>query len=486
MNIVDPILFQCARQPGAPALCAPGTGIGLISYGRLAQHIHNISRRLLKLGLQPGTIAAVHIADPIFSAAVTLALTRIGVVTISRFDDRIVDAVKIDAVIADTYPQGMKIEQVILADLSWTRGDGSPLASHEIRATSGEEICRIALTSGSTGIPKAVAFSHSMIADRMAPHMMVWGSRVASTSRTYCDLPVTTALGFRFMIYALWRGGMFMFPGETFTASADAMDEFKIQCWLTSPKGLEILLKGFEQYPLLQSEVAAIAVPGDLLPRSLADRARARICPTVISAYGATETTMTATAPVHLLGDAPGEVGFLTPDVRVEIVDGAGAPQTRGTQGVVRVKSRYMIQGYVGDPKSSAVAFRDGWFYPGDIGVLEESNLLRIIGRQDAVLNLGGDKISPELIEQTLSTYPGLIECAAFALPGDLGLDGLWVAYAAEPTVNDAQLQQHCVGALPNQLRPAGFIRVDKLPRNEFGKIDRLRLPQLGPAARRS
>jgi long-subunit acyl-CoA synthetase (AMP-forming) len=63
-------------------------------------------------------------------------------------------------------------------DLSWSRGEGLPLESHEQHQASGSDICRIILTSGSTGDPKAIAFSHDMLADRIARHMTVLGSRL--------------------------------------------------------------------------------------------------------------------------------------------------------------------------------------------------------------------------------------------------------------------------------------------------------------------
>jgi acyl-CoA synthetase (AMP-forming)/AMP-acid ligase II len=400
-------------------------------------------------------------------------------VTVSRYDERILDAVKIDAVIADKYPASMNFSQVILADLSWTRGDGNPLESHEVHQGSADDICRIILTSGSTGEPKAIAFTHNMLADRIARHMIVLGSRLPSCSRIYSDLPISTAFGFRFLFYTLWRGGTFFFPGETFAATASAFEEFKVQCWLSSPGGLEILLKGYERFPTLPCEIETVIVPGDVLPKTLSDRIRARICPHVMSVYGATETTTTASAPVHFLGDIADAVGFAVPGVSLEIVNEAGEVLSRGKEGILRVKSRYAVNGYLGDPAASARAFRDGWFYPGDIAVLEENNLLRIVGRQDAVLNFGGDKVNPERIERTVSACPGVTECAAFGVPGELGLHVLWVAIVADPKLEDRALRDHCAARLPGQFQPAGFVRVDRLPRNEFGKIDRRKLPDL-------
>src|SRR5438477_1633633 len=131
MNIVDPIAFQSEIQPKAAALCAPGSNIGLISYGRLAQFIHNISRTIRKLGVAPKQIVAVGVKDEIFQAAVMLALAHLGIVSVSRADNRAATTVKVDAVITDSPASFVNAPQLILADLSWTRGDGTALSASD-------------------------------------------------------------------------------------------------------------------------------------------------------------------------------------------------------------------------------------------------------------------------------------------------------------------------------------------------------------------
>jgi acyl-coenzyme A synthetase/AMP-(fatty) acid ligase len=479
MNIVDPILFQCAVQPKVAALCAPDTGIGLISYGRLGQMIHNICRRVMRLGLGPGKIVAVSIQDPIFQTAVVLALTRLGVASVSRYDERILGAIRVDALIADKYPSMPKIDQIILADLSWTKGDGSPLLPQELPQTGPDDLCRIVLTSGTTGNPKGVAVSHRLLAERMARHIVVFGSRLGNHSRIFSDLPVTTSLGFQFLIHTLWRGGMHFFPGKTFDVTVDAFEEYKVQCWLSSPGGLEVLLKRYEQTPSLQSETDLVVVAGDILSRSLSDRAHTRICSQIVSVYGSTEASMTATAPVKMIQHIPGAVGFVNPGIAVEIVSESGESAPRGREGLVRVKSEFAVDHYMGDPATSARAFRDGWFYPGDIGVLDFDNVLQIVGRQDSLLNLGGDKINPEIIESVLAACEGVFECAAFGVPNELGNEEVFAAVVASNATDDARMRAHCEAHLSGQFIPGQFFRVEQLPRNAMGKVDRGKLPGL-------
>src|SRR5262249_23246705 len=118
MNIVDPILFQASLQPMNAALCAPGSDTRLISYGRLARVINNVARALRRLGVSRGKIVAINVRDEIFAIAIALALARLGVASVGRYDGR-TTAIKIDAVIADQYPEQIRVgTSVILADAS--------------------------------------------------------------------------------------------------------------------------------------------------------------------------------------------------------------------------------------------------------------------------------------------------------------------------------------------------------------------------------
>lgn len=83
MNVVEPILFQARNDPPAPAMCAPGTSLGIISYVRLARFIHSIGHRAIRLGIAPNAVVAIQVKDNIFHAAIALGLMHIGAATIS-------------------------------------------------------------------------------------------------------------------------------------------------------------------------------------------------------------------------------------------------------------------------------------------------------------------------------------------------------------------------------------------------------------------
>src|SRR6185436_1532193 len=119
MNLVDQILFQGRYHPPAAAICAPGKGIGLVSYGRLELYINNISAKLLALGLSRGDVVAIVVSDTVLHAAIILALMRLGIVSLSPPGGIVPSGLNIGMVIADETPTVLETTRVAPADQSW-------------------------------------------------------------------------------------------------------------------------------------------------------------------------------------------------------------------------------------------------------------------------------------------------------------------------------------------------------------------------------
>ena len=479
MNIVDPILFHCKTQAPLVAMCAPGKGLGLISYGRLEQFILNIGRHARAQGLEAGDLVALFFEDRILHAAFILGLSRVGIGTLSPRDPEMPAALNVTAAISDKPYPFKNTRRTILADMRWTTGDGVP-AEDSGTTRNGADTCRIILTSGTTGDPKAVAFSHDMLVERIARHNWAFGSKVPECSRVFVDPGLGTAIGFLCWLYTLSRGGTVFFRGDDAIEMMQAMSLYRVQAMVGSPAALAEFVDCYEREPSFGTDLKVVLSVGGFLSRSLSERIRARLCSDLVACYGSTEANIVATAPAHAIAETPGAVGFVTPGVTVQIVDGSGRVLPVGSEGLVRIGGRFTVNGYMGGATEAQSAFRDGWFYPGDLGSLTADGLLVLSGREKAVLNLGGDKISPERIEQVLMTCPGVIQAAAFTVRNSMGIEELFAAVVSS-SMSDDTLQVHCARHLPDEFRPRYFIAVDAIPRNEMGKIDR---PRLGDLAR--
>ena len=186
-------------------------------------------------------------------------------------------------------------------------------------------------------------------------------------------------------------------PAKTLRQRCARIQDYKIQCLISSPGGFENWLRLIDEKPSYQSDIEVLVSAGDVLSPSLSQRLRSRICSHLVSIYGSTECSMTAVANGHEIDREPRAVGFVAPGVAVEIVDSEGRALPFGQEGEIRVRSKFAADGYFRNPEESARVFRDGWFYPGDIGSLNVEGLLIVTGRQQAVLNIGGDKVSPRV-----------------------------------------------------------------------------------------
>lgn len=481
MNIVEPIITQCRNKPTEVALVAPGTLFNLLSYGRLQRAIENVCHRIISLGLEPGSRAAVFVNDPIFHSIVLLSLARLGVVTVSGRDRNFAWSFAVDAIISD-HPFAFPVARIILVDAGWITGDGKPVDKKYVHRSSPDEICRILLTSGTTGEEKAVAVSNRIMAARIDRQNLFFGSRAAFCARTYVDIGLHNALGFQLLLATLWRGGALFLPGDP-QQTINALPIYKVQNMIASPRGLLNFLDAVERRPEYQCRLDAVFSGGSFLSEALAQRVRARVCTELTKGYGSTEATMVASMPAHFMAGTPGAVGFVQPGIDVEIVDEEAKPLSSGREGIVRIRSPYGVGEYLGDPEETARVFMDGWFYPGDLGYLTKANVLVISGRRTNVLNMGGDKVNPEKLEEILSSHPNVIQVAVCTVPNELGVHDICALLITHSYLDAGSLREYCEARLPRHLVPARYVSVSTLPVNEMGKIDRARLPDLVKAA---
>lgn len=247
----------------------------------------------------------------------------------------------------------------------------------------------------------------------------------------------------------------------------------------TSPYGLGEFLKYFEADCAFEVSFDHIICQGAMLSPELSHRARSRMCQNLYSSYGATETTTVAFGPSNVLAKTPGAVGYIQPGVVIEAIDSSGKLLSSLQDGTLRMRTDHMATGYFGDAEATQMFFRDGYFYSGDIGHLTPDGLLVITGREKAALNIGGDTVAPELVEDVITSFEGLSEAGVFAMDNDLGNAELSALVVTTGAIDEAALRRHCAARLPPSCVPIRFVVVDALPRGGQGKLERKRLPEI-------
>ncbi len=243
MNIVEPILFQCKLSPLARRSACRDRRLNTVNYGQLGHFIYNVARNALKSGIAPGDIVATYVSDPILHACLILGLMHVGAVSMSLRDPNVVSGISPSLILTDAPGRFSGAGTVLGLDHSWIDGDGRPTEQTQKPVGGDDDLCRIILTSGSTGVAKGVAFTHRLLSERIASYAYSKGPRFARSSRLFCDLGISSSPGFRYAMAMLGRGGTVYFLGDDPIDILQTIDLHKIEGMATSPYGLGEFLK---------------------------------------------------------------------------------------------------------------------------------------------------------------------------------------------------------------------------------------------------
>ena len=218
-----------------------------------------------------------------------------------------------------------------------------------------------------------------------------------------------------------------------------------------------------------------IQAGGALISDMLLQRARASVSSQIVSTYASTEAGTVAFAPVEQLGAARGEgaVGFVVPWASVEVYDDEKRRVPAGRDGNLRINTLGMAPAYV--PGMREVT-PPGPFFPGDFGRLLSNGMLVVSGRSTELINIGGNKVSPDRFESVLMQCEGVKDAAVFTVDTNSVLPQVWAALVTDSTVNMADVMKRCF-ATPMIGTPTVVRAVVAIPRNSTGKIlrDQLR-----------
>lgn len=165
--------------------------------------------------------------------------------------------------------------------------------------------------------------------------------------------------------------------------------------------------------------------------------------------------------------------------VQVTVVDPDGGAQPPGADGEVVVSSGAVARRYVLGAPPGPSPLGSGVFQTGDVGRMDPEGFLTLAGRRDAMINVGGFKVSPTEVAATLERHPAVHEAAVLGVPDGSGDEVVYAAVAPSRSVDEAELLAFCRGVLAEYKVPRRIEIRDALPRTASGKV-RLRLGDLG------
>lgn len=174
-------------------------------------------------------------------------------------------------------------------------------------------------------------------------------------------------------------------------------------------------------------------------------------------------------------------LGRPVPVCHALVLDDHGQSVPTGTPGRLVFEGGMVMQGYLNNPELTANTIEPNRYYSSDCGYFDEFGFIHILGRIDDVINMGGEKISPQEIEDTVHSVPGVKECCCIG--GEDALLGvipvLYYTLSTGSELTESALKQALRNKLNRTHRPKIYIEQENLPKNRVGKVDRKALKQM-------
>ncbi|MEU6229083.1 FadD7 family fatty acid--CoA ligase [Streptomyces sp. NPDC047042] len=495
-GLVDLLDWQVRERPYARALVVTGERVPL-SYRGLATLAADVADRLGRAGLRRGDAVGLICANTAEFVVALLGAARAGLVVapldpalpasqlVARLRALGARAVLVGPSVSDVavlpvpvWPLRVEVSRAGSAAVALDTGDVP-----EVAVTAGELSDRDALvlfTAGTTGRAKMVPLTHANVAASVQGVCATY--ELGPGDATVAVMPFFHGHGlFAALLASLASGGCVLLPERGRFSAGTFWDDMRAvtATWFTAVPAIhEILLDRSErEYPGPKAPplkfVRSCSAPLNTATQRALERTFGA---PLLSAYGMTESSHQATSePLPERGALKqGSVGRPT-GVEVRVVDRSGRACPVGVEGEVWVHGPTVARGYLGDPDGTAYIFVDGWLRTGDLGALDADGYLSLTGRIKNLINRGGEKISPEHVEDILAGCPGVAEAAVFAVPDAVygQLVGAAVVVRAGEDVGPAEILRYCRDRLAAFEVPDRIELVAALPHTAKGGLDR-------------
>lgn len=165
--------------------------------------------------------------------------------------------------------------------------------------------------------------------------------------------------------------------------------------------------------------------------------------------------------------------GIARTGIEIRIGDADDNPVPPGEIGEILCRGEIVMPGYWRNPEATAETLRGGWLHTGDVGKIDERGYLYVLDRSKDMVVSGGNNIYPREVEEVLLTHPAVAECAVIGIPDDYWGEAVHAIICLEDghSATAEGLVAHCLANMASYKKPRSFEFRDALPKNAYGKV---------------
>ena len=343
-------------------------------------------------------------------------------------------------------------------------------------AISGDDVAMQLYSSGTTGHPKGVELSHNNLLVLLPDAMTNWG-KWEEDDVSIVAMPLFHIAGCEWGMLAFAAGATNIVMPEVDPGKIlHDIETFKVTQALFVPAVILSLIQHPNCATTDFSSLKTVIYGASPIPFEVQQKAVALFGCDFAQVYGLTETTGAVTYLPPEAHDGTTRMkscgkAMATAEIRTIREDGNDCDP--GEVGEILIKSGQVMKGYWNRPEATAEAIRDGWFYSGDAGYLDEEGYLYIHDRVKDMIVSGGENIYPAEVESALFGHPAIADIAVIGVPDDKWGESV----KAVIVLNDghALSEDDFIAYARDQIAgykvPRSIDFMDELPRNPSGKI---------------
>ncbi|GAA5111933.1 long-chain fatty acid--CoA ligase [Haloechinothrix salitolerans] len=354
----------------------------------------------------------------------------------------------------------------------------------EVDENSAAAMC---YTSGTTGDPKGVVYSHRSIWLHSMQVCMTDGMALSQSDKALAIVPQFHAMSWGLPYAAFMVGASLVMPDRFLQPGpiAEILAAEKPTFAAAVPTVWQGLLQHLEANPQDISHLREVVVGGSAVPPAMMHTFEEQYDVPVLHAWGMTETSplgSVARAPKGTSGEQAWAYrytqGRFPASVRARLIDDSGAelPWDGESVGELEVRGPWIASAYHGvqDPEK----FHDGWLRTGDVGHITPDGFLTLTDRSKDVIKSGGEWISSVELENSVMAHPAVAEAAVIGIPDEKWDERPLVAVVLKEgeQVSAAELRDFLGDKVAKWQLPENWTFIDEVPKTSVGKFDKKRL----------
>lgn len=484
LNAVNGNLYELLRERFSidvdrTFLSQPGQSP--LTYRDIELRSARFAAALVERGITPGERLMVQVPKSTDAVALYLACLRVGAVYVPLNPDSapaevefLIDDARPRLFVYSDEPPASAAPTVDAAVLAAQVESAIPLDPIVPRAA--DDLAAVLYTSGTTGRSKGAMLTHANLASNALTLHAIW--RFEPDDVLLHTLPIFHVHGLFVALHTAMLNASEVVFLDRFTVDEVIEQLPRVTVMMGVPTHYNRLLADDRLDADVCRTIRLFTSGSAPMTETVHAAFSARTGHRILERYGMTETGMITSNPYD--GDrVAGTVGFALPGVEVRVRNSDGAPCAPGETGIVQVRGPNVFAGYWQLPERSEAAFHgDGFFVTGDVGVLDATGRLALVGRVSDMIISGGLNVYPREIERVIDTIDGVIESAVVGVPdSDLGeIAVAVVATDASSSLTGDAIDSVVAGAVARFKRPHRYVFVDALPRNSMGKVEKAAL----------